>query len=213
MKDNYNRIAGNSRERIIAISDAVFGVAMTLLVLEIKVPEFEGGEIELARAFFHLMPKFLVYFLSFMTAGIFWMGQSAQFAYIEKSDRNLSWINLLYLLFVSVLPFTTAFLGDHINHLFPIGLYWLNIFLLGSVLYINWNYAEKHDLITGEGKGAASVAIKRRIVVSQSLYLAGALLCFISPYLSIGIIIAIQLNYAFAFLGGKKSLRRTGAGE
>lgn len=71
MRNNYNKIAGKDVGRIIAISDAVFGVAMTLLVLEIKVPEIEGGNKELAVAVWDLMPKFLVYFLSFMTAGIF----------------------------------------------------------------------------------------------------------------------------------------------
>ncbi|MGN7787071.1 TMEM175 family protein [Niabella sp. 22666] len=202
--NNYNKIAGHDTGRLIAISDAVFGVAMTLLVLEIKVPEIEGGNKDLATAFLQLMPKFLVYFLSFMTAGIFWMGQSAQFEHIKKSDRNLSWINLLFLLFVSVLPFTTAFLGDYIKHEFAIAIYWLNIFLLGITLYINWNYAVKHGFVPAEDKDEVSDAIKKRIISSQTLYFIGALLSFINSYLAIGVIIAIQLNYAFAFFRGKK---------
>lgn len=208
MKLSYNKLAGQSAERINAISDAVFGVAMTLLVLEIKVPELEGHETEgdLMHAFFALMPKFLVYFLSFMTAGIFWVGQSAQFRHIEKSDRNLIWINLLFLLFVSTLPFSTAFLGDHINFKFSILLYWLNILLMGIFLYINWTYADRKGFITEETRDMVYEPIRRRILVAQALYFFGALLCFINPYLSIGVIIAIQLNYAFAFFsgGGKK---------
>ncbi len=203
MKNNYNKIAGKDTGRLIAISDAVFGVAMTLLVLEIKVPEIEGDDKELIAAFVKLMPKFLVYFLSFMTAGIFWMGQSAQFEHIKKSDRNLSWITLIFLLFVSVLPFTTAFLGDYISHNFAIGIYWINILILGMILYISWNYAEKNGFIDDEVKQNISGAIKRRIIVSQSLYLIGALLGFVNPYLGIGVIIAIQLNYAFAFFNRK----------
>lgn len=202
---NYNKIAGKDTTRLVAISDAVFGVAMTLLVLEIKVPEVEGTEMDLINTFLALMPKFLVYFLSFMTAGIFWMGHSAQFRFIEKSDRNLNWINLLFLLFVSVLPFSTAFLGDHIHYKFPIGIYWLNVFLLGLMLYINWNYADKHSLISEEDKSLASAAIKKRIISAQALYLFGALLCFINAYLSIGFIVLVQLNYAFAFIGGRTS--------
>lgn len=204
MKSNYNKIAGHDTGRIIAISDAVFGVAMTLLVLEIKVPELEGNEKELALAFLGLLPKFLVYFLSFMTAGIFWMGQAAQFEYIKKSDRNLNWINLIFLLFVSVLPFTTAFLGDYINYNFAIGIYWLNLFLLGIMLYINWNYVTKHNFVSDEDKEEVSDGIKRRIINSQTLYFIGALLCFINSYLAISVIIAIQLNYAFAFFRGRQ---------
>lgn len=205
MRNNYNKIAGKDVGRIIAISDAVFGVAMTLLVLEIKVPEIEGGNKELAVAVWDLMPKFLVYFLSFMTAGIFWMGQATQFEYIKKSDRNLNWINLLFLLFVSLLPFTTAFLGDHMEHEFAIGVYWLNIFLLGIMLFINWSYASKHNFIADEELDVVSGGIKRRIITAQILYLAGALLCFANPYLGIGFIIVIQLNYAFAFISRGKS--------
>lgn len=200
MKLTYNKLAGQNAERINAISDAVFGVAMTLLVLEIKVPELEGHETEgdLMHAFVALMPKFLVYFLSFMTAGIFWVGQSTQFRHIEKSDRNLIWINLIFLLFVSTLPFSTAFLGDHINFKFSIFIYWLNIFLMGLFLYINWWYASKKGFINEESKDAVFEPIRKRIIIAQTLYLSGAMLCFISPYLSIGVIIAIQLNYAFA---------------
>ncbi|WP_294304361.1 TMEM175 family protein [uncultured Chryseobacterium sp.] len=206
MKLTYNKLAGQSAERINAISDAVFGVAMTLLVLEIKVPELEGPETEgeLMHAFVALLPKFLVYFLSFMTAGIFWVGQSAQFRHIEKSDRNLIWINLLFLLFVSTLPFSTAFLGDHITFKFSIFLYWLNIFLMGLFLYINWMYADKKGFITEESRGMVYEPIKRRIMIAQALYFIGAMLCFVSPYLSIGVIIAIQLNYAFAFFSGNE---------
>lgn len=202
----YNKLSGQSAGRIDAISDAVFGVAMTLLVLEIKVPELEGHmtELELAAAFWALMPKFLVYFLSFMTAGIFWTGQSAQFRYIRTSDRNLNWINLLFLLFVSTLPFSTAFLGDHITFKFSIFLYWLNVFLMGVMLYINWEYANRHNFIASEMRDAVYEPIKKRIVTAQLLYFAGALLCFIDTYLSIAFIVAIQFNYAFAFLGNKK---------
>jgi len=201
MKITYNRLAGQSSERINAISDAVFGVAMTLLVLEIKVPEVEAHatEGELMHSLWALMPKFMVYFLSFMTAGIFWAGQSAQFRHIEKSDRNMTWINLLFLLFVSLLPFSTAFLGDHINYKFSIFLYWLNIFLMGIMLYINWVYAKKHGFISTETFDTVDAPIRKRIITAQLLYFCGALLCFISPYLSITVIIAIQLNYAFAF--------------
>lgn len=207
---NYNKIAGKNTQRIEAISDGVFAVAMTLLVLDIKVPATESiqTETELAHSFFALMPKFLVYFLSFMTVGIFWTGQSTQFKYIEKSDRNLNWITLLFLLCVSLLPFSTAFLSEHINYKFAIAVYWFNILLLGLTLYINWQYAVKRNFIAVEnssGKEAISSAITQRIFIAQSLYLLGALLCFVNPFLSITFIIAVQINYAFGIISGRQS--------
>jgi uncharacterized membrane protein len=206
---HYNKIAGQNTQRIEAISDGVFAVAMTLLVLDIKVPIAETikTETELAHSFFALMPKFVVYFLSFMTVGIFWTGQSTQFKYIEKSDRNLNWITLLFLLFVSLLPFTTAFLSEHITFKFAIIVYWFNILLLGIALYINWKYAYKNNFLTiaDTEKAAVNTAISKRIIIAQTLYAGGALLCFASPYLSIAVIIAIQINYAFGIISNGKN--------
>lgn len=117
MISKYNQISGKRVTRIEAISDGVFAVAFTLLVLDIKVPITQGihSEAELMNSFCALTPKFLSYFLSFMTLGVFWGGQSAQFTFIEKSDRHLNWISLFFLLFVAVLPFTTAFLSEFIT--------------------------------------------------------------------------------------------------
>lgn len=205
---NYNKIAGQSTQRIEAISDGVFAVAMTLLVLDVKVPISETikTDADLAFAFTPLISKLLIYFLSFMTAGIFWTGQSTQFRYIEKSDRNLNWISLLFLLFVSLTPFTTAFLSEYINFKFALFIYWLNILCLGTMLYINWYYALKKNFVNipENEKKPVSNAIKKRIIIAQTLYACGALLCFVNIYLSIVAIIAIQLNYAFAIISPNK---------
>ncbi|MDR3711683.1 MAG: TMEM175 family protein [Puia sp.] len=203
----YNQIAGQKVQRIEAISDGVFAIALTLLVLDIKVPigETVRSERELFDSFCQLTPRFLSYFLSFMTLGIFWTGHTAQFSYIEKSDRNLNWISLFFLLFVSVIPFTTAFLSEHIHFRLAIGVYWLNIFLLGFMLYVHWRYAARKGFLSipAEETGSVDKAVRRRIVIAQLLYLGGALLCFVSNYLSIFVIIAVQLNYALAIFSGR----------
>ncbi|MEI9934798.1 MAG: TMEM175 family protein [Ferruginibacter sp.] len=198
----YNQIAGKRTQRIEAISDGVFAVAFTLLILDIKVPISEAIKTEgdLFRSLCNLMPEFLTYFLSFMTLGIFWTGHSTQYDYIEESDRHLNWISLFFLLFVSLVPFTTAFLSAHIQFRLSIGIYWLNIFLLGVIIYLQWTYAEKHGFISIPEKEQKSIsnAIKRRVIVAQTLYGISALLCFINIYLSIFATILIQLNYALA---------------
>jgi uncharacterized membrane protein len=132
----YDQIAGFNRQRIEAISDGVFAIALTLPILDIKVPVSETihGEKDLLKAFSGLAPKLLSYFLSFMTLGIYWSAHSSQFHYISKSDRHLNWINLFFLLFVSVIPFTTAFLSEFITFKFAIIIYWLNLTLLGAML-------------------------------------------------------------------------------
>jgi uncharacterized membrane protein len=205
IQKSYNQLAGQKISRMEALSDGVFAIALTLLVLDLKVPVNESihSEKDLVDAFCDLTPKLLSYFLSFMTLGIFWTGHTAQFTYIEKSDRHLNWISLFFLLFVSLLPFTTGFLSEHIHFRFSILLYWFNIFALGICLLVHWNYAARKGFISGEGaeRGTIVNVIRRRIVIAQTLYALGALLCLVNNYLSIFVIIAIQLNYALAIFG------------
>lgn len=207
-KLHYNQIAGQKIGRIEALSDGVFAIALTLLVLEIKVPEIHvHSEEELWNVLREIAPKFLSYFLSFMTMGIFWTGQALQLSYIEKYDRNLNWNTLFFLLFVSLLPFTTAFLGEYTHFKIAIGIYWLNIFLLGLLLFIHWKYAIKKGFVNLDGDELTTIdkAVKSRIIIAQALYLFGALLSFINPYLSIGFIILVQLNYAFAIVKARSN--------
>jgi uncharacterized membrane protein len=203
----YNHIAGQKIQRIEALSDGVFAIAMTLLVFNLKDPaaELSQTDAQLMEALGSILPTVLTYFLSFMTLGIFWTGQSTQLSYLHRYDRNLTWYSLFFLLFVSILPFTTAFLGNHIHNKISIGLYWFNIFALGGLLFFHWSYAYRCGYVLAEvpERVAVNRAIRRRILVAQGLYAAGALLCFVNTYLSILVIIVVQLNYAFAVINPK----------
>ena len=113
----YNRIAGQNLERLAALSDGIFAVAMTLLVLDIHAPEKQSihSDYDLWLALGSLTPRFLVYLMSLMTLGIFWTGQQTQFNYLSQSDRHLSWIHIAFLGFVSVMPFSTSLLAGFIG--------------------------------------------------------------------------------------------------
>ena len=199
----YNQISGKNVQRIEALSDGVFAIALTLLVLDVRVPirEHIVYEKDLVVEFSRLTPKLLTYLLSFMTLGIFWTAHSSQFHYIEKSDRNFNWLNLSFLLFVTVIPFTTAFLSEFISFRFAVAVYWLNLFLLGIMLRRILNYAYKHNYFKSDMHEKAEIrkALVRRGNSAQSLYAIGALLCFISTYLSIAVLIIIQLYFVLAF--------------
>ena len=100
---------------------------------------------------------------------------------------------------VSLIPFTTSFLSRNIEFRLAIIIYWLNILLFGAMAYVNWDYAMRHGYAEAD-LPIASVdkAVRKRVIVAQSLYAVGALLCLISTYLSIFFIIGVQLSYAFA---------------
>lgn len=203
MPKTYNQLAGQRLHRIEALSDGVFSIAMTLLVLDIRVPVSNAiqEEMDLFTALVGITPKLLSYLLSFMTLGIFWVGHSTQFDYIRRSDRHLTWLSIFFLMFVSILPFTTAFLSAYIEFKLAIAIYWFNIFALGVLIYLHWSYAYKNNYLDENLQHAHFIdkAIRKRVFIAQCLYAGGALLCLINNYLSIFVIILIQLNYALAF--------------
>jgi uncharacterized membrane protein len=200
MRTTYNQIAGQSAERLAALSDGVFAVAMTLLVLDLKAPASEAihSDEGLWLALGALGPKLLMYVMSFMTLGIFWVGQQTQLNHLVRSDRGLSWIHLVFLFAVSMTPFSTTLLAEFSQYRAALLVYWLNILLLGVTLYGSWVCAVNSGLVADDIPKQASTAIKRRIVIAQALYAFGALLCLADTYWSIGFIVLVQLNYAIA---------------
>jgi uncharacterized membrane protein len=200
MTTTYNRIAGQSVERLAALSDGVFAVAMTLLVLDLRAPAAEAihSEQGLSAALSALAPKLLMYVMSFMTLGIFWVGQQSQLSHLARSDRGLSWIHLPFLFAVSLTPFSTTLLAEFNSYRTALLVYWLNILLLGAALYFSWVCAVRSGLVKEDLPKAVSTAIQRRILIAQSLYGFGALLCLIDTFWSIAFIVVVQLNYAIA---------------
>jgi uncharacterized membrane protein len=198
---SYNQATGGRRlERIAALSDGVFAIAMTLIVLEIHVPDPGPihSEQDLWSAFLGLGPRLVTYLLSFLTLGIFWNGQQTQLNLFGTADRDLTWLQLAFLAAVALMPFSTSLLAEFITYRLALLAYWANIFLLGLLLYLNWIYATRKGLVTTEVTPAISAVVKRRIYVGQSLYAFGALLCIVNPLVSIVFIVLVQLNFAIA---------------
>ena len=200
MPSLYNRVAGQSVERLAALSDGIFAVAMTLLVLDLHVPVHEAitSERDLWRALIALLPRLVIFLMSVMTLGIFWVGQQTQFNHFARADRNLAWIHISFLCAVCLVPFSTSLLAEYIHYRTAFGVYWFNILLLGLALYWSWSYARRKGLLSDDVPAEIHSAIVRRIVIAQSLYAAGALLCFLGTYYAIAAIVLVQLNYAIA---------------
>lgn len=200
MTTGYNVIAGRSLERLAALSDGIFAVAMTLLVLDIRAPAMDAvhSEYTLWQALITLLPRFLMYLMSFLTLGIFWMGQQTQFSNLSRADRHFSWIQIAFLAAVSIMPFSTSLLAGFINYRIALIAYWLNILVLGGVLFASSRYARATGLVKDEAPIETICAIERRILIAQGLYAFGAILCILNTYLSIAFIVLVQLNYALA---------------
>ena len=196
----YNRIQGRNLDRLAALSDGIFAVAMTLLVLDLHVPSAAqvGSERGLLIALCALSPQWVTYGMSFLTLGIFWAGQQTQLNHLAEGSRDLTWIHLGFLFATTMLPFSTRLLSEFITFRLALGLYWLNILVLGAMLFWSWSYATRAGLVNADTPDEVRGSICKRIVIAQSLYAGSAALCFIHPWVSIAAIVLVQLNYALA---------------
>lgn len=196
----YNVMAGRSLDRLNALSDGLFAFAMTVIVLDVRVPEHGPihTEAQLCAAIVALAPQMTTYLMSFLTLGIFWVGQQTQLDRFTRADRNLSWLHLMFLAAVAVLPLTTRLLAAYITFRVALLIYWGNILILGSLLLAAFAYADRAGLMKPDGSAELSRLFQRRVVIAQLLYACGAALCVINTYWSIGFIVLVQLYYAIA---------------
>jgi uncharacterized membrane protein len=112
-------------DRIIFFSDAVFAIAITLLVLDIRVPDIPENLVaeELPGRLLGLWPKYLSYAISFLVIISYWMAHHSIFSVIRGYDRTLIWLNSLFLMCVAFLPFPTALLGEYGDHKLVVAIY------------------------------------------------------------------------------------------
>jgi uncharacterized membrane protein len=197
----YNQIANRSLERIGALSDGLFAIAMTLIVLEIQVPTVAGidSDAKLLAALGDLAPRFLTYLLSFMTLGIFWNGQQTQLSYLTRGNRDLSWLSLLFLAIVALFPFTTSLLAEFFQLRLALALYWVDILLCGFALLAIWTYVERAGLVRDDVGPEVGRAIRRRVLIAQALYATGMAIGLVFGTLpAVVFIVLVQLNFAIA---------------
>jgi len=139
-------------ERLILFSDAVFAIAITLLVIEIKIPDKEflrehGGisDSTILNSLSHLTPKFIGFLISFMLIGLYWTIHHRMFGFVTSYDRKLLFLNLLFLFFVVLMPFSTGFYSEYLGGELsekqlkvPMTFYVLNFCFMGFANYFMW---------------------------------------------------------------------------
>jgi len=155
----------NSREldRIVFFSDAVFAIAMTLLVLDIKVPEIPARLVDeqLPEILLELWPKYLSYVLSFVVILMYWMGHHIIFRAIKRYDRTLIWLNSLFLMCIAFLPFPTSLLGEYGDHQLAVVIYAASLAVARLLLTAVWWYASSGHRLIDESLPRNTIRIYR----------------------------------------------------
>lgn len=131
-------------ERMILFSDAVFAIAITLLVIELKLPELdEVNNKTLATALLHVFPHFFSLLLSFLIIGIYWAAHHHMFYYVINYDKKLLWLNLFFLFFIVLMPFSSNVYGVYSNINTAFLLYVFNISMLSVFNYLMYHHISR----------------------------------------------------------------------
>jgi uncharacterized membrane protein len=184
-------------KRVEAFSDAVFAIAITLLILEIKVPTQNQGR--LADLLLRQWPSYLAFITSFAYIGIMWINHHRMFSHITKCTDALLGLNLLLLLGVTVVPFPTAVVAEHLHgpdRRTAAILYNATFVFISLAFQALWRYAVSRNLLEEDVRASAK-KVSRQIMVVPFLYLGCVVLAWFNVHGSIFVNLALTLYHAF----------------
>jgi uncharacterized membrane protein len=194
-------------ERIVFFSDAVMAIAITLLAIDLKVPEVaaSAAAAELPRALSELGPRFLSFVISFFVIGIYWMSHHRYFRFIQRYDGGLIVLNLLFLLFIVLMPFVAGLFGQY--YYLPLGMsvYAAAVAATGLAMGALWWYASHRHRLVDEHLDEQFIRARSIALAVPLLFLVSIPFAFFSRTLAVAIWCTLPL-VSFAFL--KVSERR-----
>ncbi|PWT73927.1 MAG: DUF1211 domain-containing protein [Bacteroidetes bacterium] len=200
-ESDKNEFEGLSTQRLEAFSDGVFAIAITLLILEIKIPD---SETLAHQSLFHylsgLWPKYFAYVFSFIVIGIWWANHHYVFKLYKKTNHVFNVLNVLFLMTIAFLPFPTAIFGEYItedkHRQAAVSFYAVGIFLPAIVWVTMWLYASFGKRLLDQRLSDSFIQyLTRMYLLSNLLYFIAIIVSFFSPLTSIILNIVLTLLY------------------
>ncbi len=176
---------GLGKQRLEALVDGIFAVAMTLLVLDLKLPEniVYSSDHALWARLVSLERHFIIYVLSFAVTAMYWIGHHLQFQFVRAINRPMIWINMLYLLLVSFLPFATDLVGDHKDLTLPCEIYGATLLALSVVAFAHTRYLARHPVLaTGEFTPRIAAMFERRALLFSMVPITSMVVAFYNTH-------------------------------
>jgi len=173
--------------RLDTFSDAIFAVAMTLLVFSFPLSSLPRnlGQAEVQNLIMSLAPQFETFIISFLVTGAFWTSHHRIFDKIERYDQALVWLNFVFLLFIVFIPFPTAVLVSAGDSWLPVAFYASNIACAGFALTLAWVYASHNHRLIDTSMPVQEVRLGTvQGVVVPSIFLFSILVAVYSPRLA-----------------------------
>ncbi len=186
-----------SEERVIGFSDAVFAFAATLLVLKIDLPPLSSEQLSSARLtteLFNLWPSYFANIISFLIIAYYWLTHHAIFSLIRKMNSAVIWLNIIFLIFLSFLPFPVDLFGSYSNSDIIVAFYCFSLSLTGLMLASIWFYALTKKLTNQNLTSKEINYYSLRFLLTPAVFALSVPVSFIDPMLS-------KLCWVFVILG------------
>ncbi len=186
-EDESGKRRGYGLDRVLAISDGVFAFAVTLLVLDLAVPVLSTGasSADLWQALSKEWVSFLSYLFSFFIAGLWWNAHNRNFRHIRNSDSTLRWLNLLFLLWIALLPFFTKILDQYNTLQTAVVLYATDQAAAGIFMTLSWWYASRnHRLVDKNLKKSVMRSRLLTNAVAPFFFIISIGISFVSPVIA-----------------------------
>ncbi len=193
----FDAIQTRSEKRIETLSDGVFAVAMTLLILDIKLPAiFEGINVaEFNYLIWELWPKVGVFVLSFIVLARAWELHRYVFNFLIRYDHPLIYLNMAYLMAIAFMPFTTSLVGEHSKFAISAAVYATNYLAIAGTKFLIWRHATHlHRLVSRELPSSIIIWLKKRLAVSIAIISVAILVALIYPQASILLLLLYQVT-------------------
>ena len=170
-------------ERIVFFSDAVFAIAITLLVIEIKVPHLEPAAADsgFLTSVIQLIPKLVGFFLSFFVVGAYWVGHHRIFGFIDRWNYGLIWRNVFFLMAIAFIPFSTAFFSEYPYRFVPLAVYAISFTLAGCLEIFLWWYAIRAGLLSAGSDPNDVAHLTWRMSVLPAVGVVAMLIGLVNP--------------------------------
>ena len=193
-----SRVGLSETTRLEAFSDGVIAIAITLLILEIRVPHIDGSTEHLAEALWSMWPTFVAFLMGFSTIGIMWLNHHRLFTMIRKTDDWLLIHNMLLLLGITFINFPTALLGEYLgtpDASTAVAAYTATTIAIAIFYNLVWRHAVRAKLLDPAIPTQVIARINRAFLISPFLYGAAFVFSFLNVFVSLAIVLGQAIYY------------------
>jgi uncharacterized membrane protein len=186
-----------SSTRLETLGDGIFSVAMTVLVIELRLPDVKGNSLsDFMQALYGSRHQLFCYFISFIILGIMWYGHRMVFEYVSKTNRYFIFLGILFYMVICLVPFSTRFLAANTLRWYAIMMYGLNLSLCNLALYWQWKYGiRRPSLRTRELPDEVKTEAQKLFLISPVMYGMAIAFSFFVPLVSIFIFFMTPVLY------------------